>query len=342
MRSHRRIPHSTASPVLLALALAALAGCSGSKPEAPAAPAATAAPAPPKAPIVGAILMQQDQFFRLNEAGMREAAASLGADLRVQGAQGALDKEVTLVETFVTQGVAAILVSPLSTEASVPALQRAHEAGVKVITYNNAISAPFPAFSIASDQHSLGATSGAAAKAYIETKLGGKAKVALVGFASQLPEQGGARAAGFKSALEGMPGVEIVAEQDAWEAPQAANVVGELLAKQPDVVWAANEGGTVGAVVAVRNAGAAGKVAVFGTDLSTQLIDFLLAEDGILQAVTAQAPVEMGRRAMSAAVQAARGEPLGETSVVLPGVLHSREDRAGLEAARASLEAAAK
>src|SRR5262245_11857551 len=43
-------------------------------------------------PVIGAILMQQDQFFRLNEQGMREAAASHQADLKVQNAGGALDK----------------------------------------------------------------------------------------------------------------------------------------------------------------------------------------------------------------------------------------------------------
>src|SRR6185436_9063006 len=148
---------------------------------------------------------------------------------------------------------------------------------------------------------SLGSTSGRAARQFIEARLGGKARVALIGFASQLPEQGGARQAGFKEAIAGMPGVEIVAEQDAWTAPQAATVVSELLTKHPDVVWAANEGGTVGAVTAVLNAGKAGSVFVFGTDVSTQLVEFILADDGILQAVTAQAPVEMGKTAVESA-----------------------------------------
>jgi hypothetical protein len=45
-----------------------------------------------------------------------------------------------------------------------------------------------------------------------------------------------------------------------------------------DAIWAANEGGTAGAVIAVKNAGKAGKVAVFGTDMSEQLARFLLEE----------------------------------------------------------------
>jgi ABC-type sugar transport system substrate-binding protein len=300
--------------------------------------AAPKAPDAAKKPKVGVVLMQQDQFFRLNEAGMRAAAARLGADLRVQNAAGALDKEVSIVETFTAQHVDAIVVSPLSSEGSAPALRRAREAGIHVVTYNNALVGDVAAYAIASDQSSLGAVSGRAARAYIETKLGGNARVALIGFASQLPEQGGARQEGFKSALAGMPGVTIVAEQDAWEAAQATSAVGQLLAKKPDVVWAANEGGTVGAVTAVRNAGAAGKVAVFGTDLSAQLLDFLEAPDGILQAVTAQAPVEMGTKAVEAAVDLVSGKTVAPSGV-LPGNLFARGDTAGLAAARAGLAA---
>jgi ABC-type sugar transport system substrate-binding protein len=116
--------------------------------------------------------------------------------------------------------------------------------------------------------------------------------------------------------------------------------VGELLAKNPDIIWAANEGGTVGAVTAVRNAGAAGRVAVFGTDLSTQLLDFLESDDGILLAVTAQAPVEMGTRAVEAAIDLVSGKTV-PPSEVLPGKLYARGDREGLAAARVSLASAA-
>lgn len=313
------------------LATVLLASCGGR-------PATDDAPRKPK---IGVVLMQQDQFFRLNEAGMRAAADEAGVELRVQGAAGALDKEVAIVETFIAQGMDAIVVSPLSSEGSTPVLRRAREAGIEVVTYNNALAGDIAAYAIASDQRSLGATSGRAARAFIERKLHGNARVALIGFASQLPEQGGARQEGFKSELAGLPGVTIVAEQDAWEAAQATSAVSELLAKKPDVVWAANEGGTVGAVVAIRNAGAAGKVVVFGTDLSAQLLGFLEAEDGILQAVTAQAPVEMGAKAVEAAAALVSGRAV-PPSDTLPGKLYAREDRDALAAAHAALATAAR
>lgn len=323
----------------------AAAGCgSGSAPNTGAAgePAATPGGAAPSAarPVIGAVLMQQDQFFRLNGQGMQQAADRMGADLKVQNATGALDKEASIVDVFVTQNVGAILVSPLDAKGSVPALQRAHERGIKVVTYNNALGAEFPASDIESDQSSLGTSSGRAAREYIVAKLGGKARVALIGFASQLPEQGGARQNGFKEAIADLPGVTIVAEQDAWNAPEAATTVGAILAKKPDVVWAANEGGTVGAVNAVRTAGMAGKVVVFGTDVSVQLLDFLLSEDGILQAVTAQKPIQMGEAAVTAALGAMRGEAV-EKRVVLEGELFRRDNPEPVRAFRESLLQAA-
>ncbi len=327
-RHRRNNPLRLAVRVCWAFSITALAACDRSTTDS-------------AKPNIGAILMQQDQFFRLNESGMRAAAEKLGVDLRVQNAAGALDKEISLIETFMAQRVGAIVVSPLSAAASLPALKRANDAGIRIITYNNALPADFVASQIGSDQVDLGASSGAAARQFISKHRAGKARVAIIGFASQLPEQGGARVAGFKQAVAGLPGIEIVAEQDAWEAPQAATVVGELLTKNPDIIWAANEGGTVGAVTAVKNAGKGGRVAVFGTDISTQLIDFLLSNDGILQAVTAQQPYEMGAAAVEAAARSLRGEPI-EKNQVMNGRLFSRDQPEELRSLRDRLAGASR
>jgi len=330
-----------ASGVLVALGVIALAGssCGGGSGGADASRAAGGAPDGTRAarPVIGAILMQQDQFFLMNEQGMQEAAASLGVDLKVQNAGGALDKEASIIDTFLAQKVDAVLVSPLGAKASIAALERAHARGVKVVTYNNGIAADFPVANIESDQESLGASTGQAARAYINARLGGRARVALIGFASQLPEQGGARQRGFTNALAGMAGVTVIAAQEAWNAPEAASTVSALLVKHPDLVWAANEGGTVGAVTAVKSAGLAGKVAVFGTDISPQLVSLLLDDDGILQAVTAQKPFDMGKSAVESAVRALRGEPV-EKSVVLPGLLYDRDHPDALREVQKSLQ----
>jgi sugar transport system substrate-binding protein len=107
----------------------------------------------------------------------------------------------------------------------------------------------------------------------------------------------------------------------------AVKRAGDILTANPDVdlIWAANEGGTAGAVLAVKNSGRAGKVAVFGTDISEQMLGFLKSPDKILQATTAQRPYEVGGKAAETALKVIRKEPV-EKKVVLPGLCLQRSE----------------
>ena len=279
----------------------------------------------PKKRIAG-IVFQEDQFFRLVLFGMRDAAKKNGVELLEANSANKLDKEVELINTYIASNVDAIVISPLSAKASVGGLERAKQKGITIITDNMTLESDVAASCIESDQFDIGASTGKAARAYIETKLGGKAKVAILAFQSQLPEQSSLRTNGFKSEISKLPGVKIVAEQDAWLAEQAVKKVGDILTANPDVtiIWAANEGGTVGAVMAVKNAGKAGTIAVFGTDNSDQLADFLLDDANVLQAITGQRPFEIGSMAVEAAVKVLKGEKV-EKKVSLPGFLMTRE-----------------
>jgi len=282
---------------------------------------------------IAGIVFQEDQFFRLVTFGMREAAAKNGVDLLEANSANKPDKEIQLVNTYIASGVDAIVISPLSMKASVSALERARQKGIAVVTYNTNVEGDIPVACVESDQYSLGATTGKAAREYIETRLGGKANVAILAFQTMSPEQNMQRVQGFKDQLAQVPGVTIVAEQDAWLAEQAVKKGGDILTAHPDlhILWSANEGGTVGCVMAVKNAGRAGKVVVFGTDASEQLANFLLAEDNILQAVTGQRPYDIGFMAVEAAVKVLGGQTV-EKKTALPGLLLSRADVAGITA----------
>ena len=83
--------------------------------------------------------------------------------------------------------------------------------------------------------------------------------------------------------------------------------------------------------MAVKNAGREGKVVVFGTDASQQLVEFMLAEDNILQALTTQTPFELGTRAMELAIAALKGQEVA-AKVVMDGVLVARRDPDGVRA----------
>jgi ABC-type sugar transport system substrate-binding protein len=324
--------HPEATPAsALALALIAAVGAllAGCKPEppgqqgagAPAGPAGT----PGRRQIAG-IVFQDDQFFKLVETGMKTEAAKEGVDIATGNSGNALDKESTLLDAYTTRKVDAIVIAPVSTKGSIPALKRANDAGIKVVTYDSSIDADFPVANIKTDPTLLGALTGAEARRFIQEKRGGKATIAIVSYMALAPEPASHRTKGFTDEVEKLPGVKTLKPQDAWLAPDAVTLVDNILTAHPevDVIWAANEGGTIGAVTAVKNAGKAGKVVVFGTDISEQMANFLLADDNILQAVTGQKPLEIGALAVATAVKAVKGEPV-EKSTALSGTLYSRD-----------------
>jgi len=284
-------------------------------------------------PRIAGMVFQEDQFFRLVLFGMRDAATKDGVELLEANSNSQPDREIQLVNTYIAQRVDAIVVSPLSARASVSALSRARDAGIVVVTYNTTIEGDVPSVFVESDQYHLGASTGRAARAYIQKRLEGKADIAIVTFISRAPEQGHQRTDGFKDQVTELPGVRIVSEQDAWMAEQAVKKVGDMLTANPSIqiIWAANEGGTVGAVMAVKNTGNAGKVVVFGTDMSEQLANFLLADDGVLQAATGQRPFEIGSLAVDAAARVLRGDSVA-SKISLEGVLLSRDDPEGVRA----------
>ncbi len=274
---------------------------------------------------IASIGLQEDQFYRLIDLGMKDKAQKLGVDLSVGNSSGSLDKEISLIDAFTAQKVKAIVIAPQSVKASIAALQRAHDSGIKIVTYDAHIDADFPESDVRSDMISLGSLTGKEAVDYINTKMGGKAKVAIIAYMSLAAETSGQRLKGFKDEITKLPGVQIVAQQDAWLAPNAVTTVEAILTAHPEVnlIWAANEGGTVGSVTAVKNSAKAGKVVVFGTDISEQLADFLLADDNILQAVTGQKPFEIGSMAIDRAYQVTQGAKV-DKQVTTSGLLFTR------------------
>ena len=90
-------------------------------------------------------------------------------------------------------------------------------------------------------------------------------------------------------------------------------------------------------MTAVKNSARTGNVVVFGTDVSRQLVNFLLADDNILQATTGQQPFQIGVKAVEAAVDALEGQPV-EKKLSLPGVLLTRSQPDEVRQFRQQLE----
>ncbi|NKB66531.1 MAG: substrate-binding domain-containing protein [Candidatus Latescibacteria bacterium] len=296
-------------------------------------------PEEPQRTKIAGIVFQEDQFFRLIQFGMQDVADRADIELLLANSSNKPDKEIQLVNTYIARQVDAIVISPLSAKASATALKKARDKGIAVITYNSTVEDDIATTYIQSDQTDLGAQTGLAARQYIEDHLNGQAKIATLAFKTLLPEQSNQRSGGFIDQVSQLPGVEIVSQQDAWLPETAIKKAGDMLTAHPDIdiIWAANEGGTTGAVLAVKNAGHQGEVAVFGTDANEQLIGFLLSEDNILQAVSTQQPFDIGSKAVDFAIRALGGEAV-EKMVSVPGILLSRQEPDKVNAFRDELQ----
>ena len=339
--------------MLCAVVIIAFAvGCAQNQPPAGgAAPAADPAPADaapaPEAGgadaqlVVAGVVFQEDQFMRLLQLGFEAAAEAAGARFIPGNTNGDAGVEAELIQTFLTQEFDGLAISPISEIASVHVLRSAAENGLNIGVSNHLFEEPFLAGSFSSDNHTLGYTVGSAARAYIESELGGSARIAIVQFQTLLPEQSGARVQGFLDALEGVD-FEIVTDQCAWLQDVAITTASDILTAHPDIdiIFSANEGGTIGSTMAVQNTGNAGNVVVFGFDGSEQMVQLLQDPINILQASIAQDPFNIGVRTMEAVLREARGEanPEAGQAFIIPGILLDRNNPAGLEAFLADLQ----
>lgn len=327
MTSQVSVRRLSGSLVILALAaLAALA--TGSVRSAEAAPSAANGKV-----TIGLLTFQGDAFFQAFVNGARTEAKRAGVSLRLVNVNNDASKEASGVQDMISGGAKAILISPLSPTGSLAAVKSAVKAGVKVVCYNTcltpAATRQYASASLATDHKALGVATGKAAAAYIKAKLGGTATIGILN--CDVFEVCKLRKAGFKAQLKGLD-VKYVADQTGFVIDKATTVAQNILTAHPDinVMWSANEGGTEGEVVAIKQSGA--KAVVFGTDISALIAQELLDSDGILQATTGQAPAKMGALAVAAAVKATKGKKVVPFNVVTPNAFFSRANVPAIKA----------
>ena len=265
---------------------------------------------------IGAVQMDADlEWFRTVELGMRAAAEKAGATLLVANAQGQVDTEAAMVDDFVSRGVNAIVISALNADASVPALKRAVDAGIKLVDYNSQINSPIMTSFVGVNNTELGALMGRFTANYVKTNMQGKAKIALLTVPKYEP--GRQRRDGFVAEISKEPGIQIVAEQEGMLPEPAANTLETILQAHPDVdlVWTANEGGVVGAISAKRETKS--PIKIFGTDMSLQVARALLQPGSDVIAIATQDPYTIGYRSTEIAIDEVEGKAT-EKRVIVP------------------------
>lgn len=311
--------------VVGAVALAVTAAACTSAPTGGTGSAASSAPA--KTLKIGLVMLQGDTYFQGIQSGLEEAAKADGSQVTTGLSNNDPATENQVVQNMIQAKVDAILIQPTGDAASGATIKAIKDAGITVICYGNCTppltdTAGFAGI-IQSDNTVLGTGTGEAAAKYAKEKLGGTINLGILN--CDIASACKLRKAGFLDALKGA-GVTVntVTDQEAYLTDKAQTVATDIMTAHGDInmIWASNEGGTTGATLAVQAAGK--KIPVFGTDISKQLAQFVIAPDDILQATTGQDPVGTAKGAYEMAKKALAGEKIDPLSVQLPGITYDR------------------
>jgi ribose transport system substrate-binding protein len=231
-----------------------------------------------------------DQFYITMQCGAQEAAQRLGATL-----------DVAAPDQFESS-----LIAPTDTQAMIPPLTQAKAAGIKLVfvdtTTENA--GELAESQIASDNEE----GGREAARTLAKLTGGKGSVLVINVKPGISTTD-ARAKGFEDEIKKTPGLKYIGVEYSNDKPeQAAAKATAALAAHRDLVgiFGTNLFSAEGAATGIRSAGATEKVKIVGFDAGPKQVEDL--EQGIVQALIAQKPADIGKAGVEQAVAALKGE----------------------------------
>jgi ribose transport system substrate-binding protein len=265
---------------------------------------ATSAGKPVTVAFVGADML--DPYYLTQHCGASAAAKANNATLTWQGVNGVdFAPEVSTFNAVVQKHPDAIVLVPFSDTAFVQPVKNAEKQGIKVITDDAALHVPVELATVHTDNLILG---GLAADQMAKFLPGGKGKVAIISFSSDVPVEVD-RVNGFKNeAKKKYPGMDVVTVQyGGADAGKSAQVMSSILTAHPDLagVFATDTNDAEGVGSAIQAAGDRGKVKLIGYDASPKEVQDL--KSGVYDALVAQAPYTVGYTAVQLAAKAAQG-----------------------------------
>lgn len=272
--------------------------------------------------VIGATMLSMQNEFVVNVADEMEAKAKeLGTELIIVDAERSALKQVEQVESFIAQGVDAIILNPCEVEASSPAVKLAMNAKIPIINVNSETTTKPTAF-VGSDD----VESARIAMRYIVEKLGGKGNVIMMhgymGQAAQIKRDKGAR-----EILKANPGLKLLAEQSGeWDRAKAMSLTENWIQSfgpKINAIFAQNDEMGMGVVKALEAAGLKNKIIVVSIDAIPDALQSV--KKGTLDATVFQNAKEQGGKAIETAIKAAKKEDF-KKDVLIPFQLVTKEN----------------
>ena len=302
--------------LLLAMLLAACGGDDDADDDAPE-PSPTAEPT---ATIALVMKTLTNPFFIEMERGAREAEQALGVNLDVRTAaqETSIEQQIEIIDTLITEGVDAIVIAPGDSEALIPVLKKAQDAGIVIVNIDNRLDAEFSATTGLVDVPyvSVDNEQGAylSAKVIADPITEPAEAIILEGIRTAKNAQD--RKAGAERAFAENDNITVVASETAnWKIDEARDVAHTLFEEYPDVtlVFAANDMMALGVIQYLAEAGR-DDVQVAGYDALEEAIEAIRA--GTLTVTIDQQAALQGYRGVELAVALLAGEEVAAEELV--------------------------
>jgi rhamnose transport system substrate-binding protein len=267
-----------------------------------------AAPAYAQTRIALVVKSLGNGFFDAANKGAQEAAAELGdVEVIYTGPTTATaEAQIEVVNALIAQQVDAIAISANDPDALVPALQRAMERGIKVISWDSGVAPEGRQLHLnPSDIGLIGETIIKLAADYLPE--GGD--VAILSAASTATNQNAWIEAAKAVLPEKFPNINLVSvvygDDDSVKSTDEAK---GLIASYPDLkaIIAPTTVGVVAAAQVVTDQGLIGKINVTGLALPSEFKQFI--DNGASQAVALWNPIDLGYAAVMLSNDLVKGE----------------------------------
>ncbi len=201
---------------------------------------------------------------------MRTQAAKYGYALVVVDASRDNAKQQSQVEDFISKRVDAIVLTPYDSQAIGSAIAEANAAGIPVFTAD--IASTSKQGQVVTHVASDNAQGGFQAGKLICAAIGNRGSIAIVDEPEVTSVQD--RVKGFKAAIAHLcPSVTVVADVDSGGTrDKASSDTGDIIQAHRDLkgIFGINDDSALGALAAVKAAGATGKIAIVGYDASPE------------------------------------------------------------------------
>jgi len=199
----------------------------------------------------------------------------------------------------------AVLIAPTDTKAMYAPIKQLADGGSKVVLVDTTLeNADLAVSQIASDNEG----GGREAASTLAKLIGGSGKVFVVNVKPGISTTD-LRAKGFEAGAK-EAGLDYIGQQYSQDDPaKAASIVKAILASNPDLkgIFATNLFSAEGAASGLKEAGKLGDVKIVGFDAGPKQVQDL--KDGLVQALIAQRPAQIGSLGVQQAIAALDDKP---------------------------------